>query len=87
MWKMSQLVVSVVSLMLLQIVSSRRTGESMSMARDGNLRMEEKSGGHGMGSTLSISIDEILEDIERVVVGLVTAILNYFFFLSLFRKK
>lgn len=67
MWKMSQLVVSVVSLMLLQIVSSRRTGESMSMARDGNLRMEEKSGGHGMGSTLSISIDEILEDIERVV--------------------
>lgn len=70
---MSQLVLLVVSVMLgVQMVSSRRTGESMSMGRDGNLRMEEKvdnEGGYGMGSSLSISMDEILEDIERVVVG------------------
>ena len=42
------------------------------MGRDGNLRMEENvnnEGGYGMGSSLSISMDEILEDIERVVVG------------------
>ena len=70
---MSQLVLLVVSVMLgVQMVSSRRTGESMSMGRDGNLRMEENvnnEGGYGMGSSLSISMDEILEDIERVVVG------------------
>jgi len=64
--------VLVVSLMLMgvQKVSSRRTGESMSTSRDGNLRMEENDGGYGMDSALSISVDEILEDIERVVVGL-----------------
>lgn len=40
------------------------------MGRDGNLRMEEKVINEGgLGSSLSISMDEILEDIERVVVG------------------
>jgi hypothetical protein len=71
MWKTNKLVLLVVSLMLgVQMVSSRRTVESMSMGRDGNLRMEEKVINEGgLGSSLSISMDEILEDIERVVVG------------------